>query len=294
MRAFVLAVLLILGALPSPAPAAEPPAAPGRLRIQTRDWLLLGGGVAAAGLGEFVLSPRTREVPPGGLDPAGIGIGWDRRSLGRTNTGARGGSDAFLAAAAMTPVLVFWSAAPGGGRMSAGLRGLRVQSEAVAVASGAALLLKDLVSRPRPFTYLPGRRRPPEPAYAPASDAAFESFPSGHSTLAWASSMSGVAWLATARPDLPARAHFAAGVLAGGLATTVSLLRVESGVHFPTDVAAGAALGAGSGVGVALLHAGPVPAGGSRGRAWRAGLSGVAAGIGLGLLLCPPTSPWIH
>ncbi len=106
--------------------------------------------------------------------------------------------------------------------------------------------------------------------------------------------MTAVGVLAARRPDLPPGVHFLNGVLAGGLATATSLLRVDAQAHFPTDVAAGAAIGTGAGLAVTLLHAGPPPAGARRGRAWAYELAGVGAGIALGFLVTPPTSPWIE
>ncbi len=94
------------------------------------------------------------------------------------------------------------------------------------LALGVAQLLADWVSRPRPYV-------------AHAADAhlfiarsADPSFPSDHATAAFAIA---VALLLR---------HRKAGILALGLAVLVSVGRVAVGTHYPTDVLAGAAIGA--------------------------------------------------
>ena len=103
---------------------------------------------------------------------------------------------------------------------------------------GLVLGAKHVVGRPRPYVNLPleartKRNRPPDPAEAHLS------FPSGHAgvsaALATSWSLSYPRWY----------------VIAPGAvwATGVALSRVYLGVHYPSDVLMGAALG----VGVALL-----------------------------------------
>ena len=76
------------------------------------------------------------------------------------------------------------------------------------------------------------------------------SFPSGHAALAFAAATS---YLAIARRErLPHRTRNAILLFSG--AVGVSVLRVAAGKHFPTDVAAGAALGAGVGWLVPAIH----------------------------------------
>jgi membrane-associated phospholipid phosphatase len=304
-----LAVALILGICadrvqaaenPAPAAAAEPAvtgdsasrAPDTRLRLSLRDAVVTGTGEALTVAG-LLLSPDLREVPQDGLSREEIRWGLDRRALDRPSRGALTASDLFRAGAMLYPAA-----------MSATTRGpdrlilaeaitLRAQAEAVLVATGITLLLKDLTSRPRPFTYAMQSDLPRGPFFDTSGEGAFASFPSGHAATAWASSMTAVGILATRRPDLSSGVHFLNGVLAGGLATTTSLLRIDAQAHFPTDVAAGAAVGAGAGLAVTLLHAGSPPAGTRRGRAWAYELAGVGAGVALGFLFTPPASPWI-
>src|SRR2546428_568532 len=77
-----------------------------------------------------------------------------------------------------------------------------------------------------------------------------ESLPSGHASLAFAAATS---YLVLARRQhLPHRTRNAILLYAG--AVGVSALRVAAGKHFPTDVAAGAALGSGIGWLSATVH----------------------------------------
>lgn len=104
--------------------------------------------------------------------------------------------------------------------------------------------LKVLVRRERPVMYT---------ADAPAALADkdnLQSFPSGHTALAFAAATS---YLVIAeRQKLPHRERNAF-LLYGG-AALVGTLRVVAGKHFPTDVLAGAALGSGMGWLVPTIH----------------------------------------
>jgi undecaprenyl-diphosphatase len=91
-------------------------------------------------------------------------------------------------------------------------------------ADSLSFLVKDVVHRPRPFD----AHRSIHPLYTVHSS----SFPAGHAATAFA----GAVLLAFVAPRL---APFALA-----LATLVAISRVYVGVHYPTDVLAGAALGA--------------------------------------------------
>ncbi len=109
----------------------------------------------------------------------------------------------------------------------------------------AALRLKVLVHRSRPVLYT---------AAAPAAESDpnnRRSFPSGHAALAFAAATSYT--VLAGRERLPHRTRNAVLLYAG--AVGISALRVAGGKHFPTDVAGGAALGAGIGWLVATIHA---------------------------------------
>lgn len=109
---------------------------------------------------------------------------------------------------------------------------------------GVTYALKNIVGRPRPYAALdslPARDR------GHMGDDVFDphSFPSGHTSMAFvvATSLS-----------LSYREWYVV-VPAATWATTMGLARIWHGVHYPTDVAAGAAVGIASGAAVHFLLA---------------------------------------
>ena len=98
--------------------------------------------------------------------------------------------------------------------------------------------LKRAVGRPRPYVH---RALTARSAHHPAADDRFTSFPSGHAALSAALATS---W---------SLSHPRWYVIGPGIvwATAVSLSRVHLGVHYPSDVLVGAALGTGLAV---LIH----------------------------------------
>ncbi len=93
--------------------------------------------------------------------------------------------------------------------------------------------LKIAVGRPRPYARLPGIASRSE-RYVPGAKGTFESFPSGHAALSFAQVTS---W---------SLSHPRWYVIAPGVAwaASVATSRVWLGVHHPSDVLAGAVLGA--------------------------------------------------
>jgi len=106
-------------------------------------------------------------------------------------------------------------------------------------------VLKAAVGRPRPYT-----RDPSQAERSHEPDAA-RSFPSGHASATAAASF-GAARIAhmsgSARPEV-------AYPIAGALTVAAGTLRVAAGVHYPSDVLAGAALGTTIGLVIPSLHA---------------------------------------
>lgn len=103
--------------------------------------------------------------------------------------------------------------------------GLLSLAAMIACALVTNVCLKNLVARPRPYTQVPGLAA----LIPPPSD---WSFPSGHATASFASA--GV-YLRT----LPRRYGIAALILA----VLVAFSRLYVGVHYPTDVIIGTAIG---------------------------------------------------
>ena len=115
----------------------------------------------------------------------------------------------------------------------------------------AAYALKELgkycFSRARPFLYYQVY-----PVEKIEKGDAFDSFPSGHATMAFAGAAFTSYVFATYHPNSVWRIPVT--VASYSLALTTALLRVASGNHFPTDVLSGALLGTLVGVGVPFLH----------------------------------------
>ncbi len=276
-------LISLLLSLPVPGRAGEPVSAD--WRPLPRDGLLLGSGLLLTGIGSL-LDAEVRAVPAAGFSREDISPAWDRRSLTPPDPDAHDASSVLLVGSGLWPAAVTALATPG---WRSQMRDRTVQAEAVFLTLGVTTLMKVLVARARPYTYFDGETRSRNPGYEADTEEAFLSFPSGHASLAWTSAASGVGILAATRPDLPWTTHFAAGAAGGGLATATALLRVEAGKHFPTDIAAGAALGAGIGIAVPLFRLEASP---GTGRARKAGMAGMAAGAVVAFLLTPPTSPF--
>ena len=182
----------------------------------------------------------------------------------------QGSKDIFLAIAIAAGLFLFWK----GGRRGR----LCVLMLVLIVASCDGLLcntVKHAVSRPRPFAVLPDVRRPgsrpqsgnsmpvtaPTPVPAKTAPAnANNSMPSSHAANWFAATMIlFVYYRRSWRFTLPA-------------ALLVSFSRIYNGVHYPSDVCAGALLGAGYAVAAMWAMQSLWQWGGSRWmpRAWRA------------------------
>ncbi len=114
------------------------------------------------------------------------------------------------------------------------------------LAFGAASLLKIAVPRDRPYMYFDF---PP----AQAATEGNESFPSRHSAMAFSAVAFNSTLFALRYPDSPYRVPVTVASYALALATAA--LRVGSGNHFLSDVAAGALIGTVSGVVIPLIFA---------------------------------------
>jgi membrane-associated phospholipid phosphatase len=117
------------------------------------------------------------------------------------------------------------------------------------LAVGAALGLKKVFGRPRPYRALPAVRSR-SARYEQGREGRFpEAFPSGHAAGSFALATS----LSLSHPE----AYVVAPAAAGAALSSVS--RLWLGVHYPSDVLAGALLGAGLAVGVHVLRGAITP-----------------------------------
>ncbi len=110
---------------------------------------------------------------------------------------------------------------------------------------GAKEILKYAVNRDRPYLYYDN---PPQEK----EDDWHKSFPSGHTTLAFATAAFTAYTFSEYNPESNWRIPVTAGVYT--LAFTTAALRIISGSHFMTDVLMGAAMGSLIGFAVPWLH----------------------------------------
>lgn len=218
-----------------------PVAAPAQVSgpVYTSGWqdaaaILAGGGLALAAM--RVVPPATPCAP---CDPASL-PGIDAWVVGANSSAARAGSNVLVVSVVAGSALASVS----------GLDHERARGNAAVLvnaavwSTAASEWLKIAFHRSRPVLYTADA-----PAAADDPDNR-ESLPSGHTTLAFATA---TAYAVMAeRQHLPHAGRNTALLYIG--ATGVAALRVAGGKHFPTDVLAGAALGAGVGWLTARLH----------------------------------------
>jgi membrane-associated phospholipid phosphatase len=192
------------------------------------------GAAFAADMGRSTCAPM--------CDPAGIGeLG--RQFAGRWDRDWKLVSDVSLAG---TLGIGLVSLVVDGGIVPGLVDGV-VVAEAAMVTTGIAMVLKVSVARSRPYMY--GEEAPLD--LREGRDGG-QSFPSNHVALCAAMTTSLFSVLRTRHPGSPwPWLSLGVGTIATGF---VGAGRVLSGKHFPTDVLAGAALGAAVGLIIPALH----------------------------------------
>src|SRR5881296_4072902 len=207
-----------------------------------------GDAASVVAAGVVALIPEATKLPKSGpscgstapCDPASL-PGIDRSALHTFSGPASTASTVLLAGVAGFAGL----ASLDGATVDAARGHAAVLANSLAWTFATTEWLKVLVHRSRPVLYT---------AAAPAAESDpnnRRSFPSGHAALAFAAATSYT--VLAGRERLPHRTRNAVLLYAG--AVGISALRVAGGKHFPTDVAGGAALGAGIGWLVATIHA---------------------------------------
>lgn len=249
---------------------------------RTRDLTLGALGVGAMSVGLFS-SPDVTQVPDAGLDPTSIRFGMDRDIIGNRSTSAEHASDWARNAALLMPWAMAALTGPEGDRWHAmGARTL-LYAETFSISLGLTMVTKVLLSRPRPFAYLPSADRPEDGHYDPSRERAFLSMPSGHTSAAWTASGLSMTEYLLYRPEATWVERAAVGVFGGALGASTAALRVRAGQHFPSDVLVGSALGLASGITFPVLHRGSHPLPSTE--AWLQMSGGMVVGTVLGVLL---------
>jgi membrane-associated phospholipid phosphatase len=226
--------------------AAAGPACPQNAPLRFDARLLPSGGVlaatAAVALAPAIFASHLPHATCAPCDPSGLTF-LDRGTVGNVRAGAAMASDVALFATG--GAAGFLLAAESRADLGVVREDLTVLSQAVGTASALTNWSKVVFHRPRPYRYVSG---------AAGSGGAAESglsFPSGHTSAAFAAAFA--YWSIQARRGTAA-AKAPKIVTLVALATATGVLRVVARKHFPTDVLAGAALGAAVGWTVPRLY----------------------------------------
>ncbi|MCP4574367.1 MAG: phosphatase PAP2 family protein [bacterium] len=234
--------MIILMAALAWAPAAAQETYPYELD-NGREAALVGAGGAVFLIGALVEAHAPADAGSVG-DPATVPA-LDRTASRRWSPAANRVSDRLVNAQMLAP-LALTVTGPGrerGGRLAV------MYAETMLLNTGTTYALKRIFGRPRPFVF---NDDPRIPGALRNSTTAYRSFPSGHSANAFASMVFFATTFERLHPDSGARGWVWGGCLAA--ATTTGLLRYTAGRHYPTDILAGALVGAAAGWLVPHLH----------------------------------------
>jgi membrane-associated phospholipid phosphatase len=200
----------------------------------------LGASGASVVLGGLLLRTLT-SPPPLPLDAARV-FAPDRMLMAPYAHAPDLASDLALAACIALPAVCLIGSDPGDAATL-----VAMYAETMALAQGLKEIMKATLPRYRPYMY-----QQDPPAELLGDKDRFASFPSGHTTMVFASA----AYLASVFAAYHANSRLTVPLVAGGiaLAGVTAGLRIAAGQHFVTDVLVGAALGSLCGVVVPLLH----------------------------------------
>ncbi len=204
------------------------------------DGALLLGGVGSAALTELLLQSDSPALPGTG-DMSAVNP-FDRLAVFPYSEGLDITSSVLQYSCVSVPVM-FAFFLPVDSMAEIGV----VYSEALSWAFFMKNILKYLIPRDRPYVYS-GLM----PAPGSASADWNRSFPSGHSTIAFTAATCSLFFFNTYFPSSPYLLAF--GIANYTAAALTAAFRVGSGMHFMTDVAAGAIIGIACGYFIPLIH----------------------------------------
>ena len=231
---------------------------------------VLGSTAAIFGLGLWADQGYTPMTPEeiARLDPTTINR-FDRGATGRWSPGAAKASDIMLYTTMAAPISL--TVTDQGSRQAGTLAVMHL--ETLLLQGGLTYLSKSLFVRTRPYVY---NDNPDIPLELKMGKTSRQSFYSGHTSSAFASMVFLASVFERLYPDSDARGWVWGGCLTA--AATTGYLRYAAGRHYPTDILAGAAMGAFVGYIVPSLHEfeaeGPGTSGsGKSGRSMTLGIS---------------------
>ena len=232
---------LAIGVEPAEAQSARP------YELDTRRDLAMsavGLGVLAVG---FAVQSNIQPLTPQeieALDPADVN-GFDRSATKKWSPTASHASDVLVMTALVSPVVF---SVVGTEQEDVATLGV-MYAQTLALENGVVQLLKGTTERTRPYAYNDDPEVPEEKKLRTSTR---KSFPSGHASNAFAAAVFLGTTYSRLHPESSARKWVWAGSLAA--ASGVGYLRYRAGKHYPTDVIAGAAIGAAFGFLVPKLH----------------------------------------
>jgi membrane-associated phospholipid phosphatase len=249
------------------------PRSPVRVRPVLDLTLTIGAAAPTLGLGLWVEPGLPDARPRPGTTPEVARI--DRIALGRYEPAPDVASDVLLAAAVIGPVVYHaieagvrrrgWSPLRGRGFLVRWGTDLLILAQTAAINALLTEVLKAAIHRPRPYAYLTPEDVDPslrdELMADQTATSADWSFPSGHTSAAFAVTTAGATLLTL---EMLGRSRWAialAWIGGVGVSSSVAVLRVAAGRHFPSDVITSALLGSAIGATVPLAHWRPTPAG---------------------------------
>lgn len=217
--------------------------------IPAWDYPALGVGISAAGLAYL----RERDIARNAIDPSAysrkdIPI-FDRWAIGPYSQPLSIASDVLIGMEGLAPALMTGCEFGRGEESFAeAWRDAVIYGEVVAYASAFSLYSKTFLVHPRPLVFTDNA-----PQSERTSGDSRSGFFSEHTTGAFAAAVFTGYTFALKHPESPWIPWVWGGSL--GTATTIGALRVASGKHFPSDVLAGAAVGALVGYAIPRMHA---------------------------------------
>lgn len=211
----------------------------------TKDAILFGGGILLSGsdlILDNVLEINRQEYDGRAYDKNDVNF-IDRKLMHSYSEGRDKAADFLLAGTMLTPALLAAT------DRNQWFTCATMYAETLLIANGIKELAKLAVTRPRPYMYYEAEGWPKDDV--DEGDWA-NSFPSGHSTMAFAGASFTSYTFASFFPD--SKWKIPVTVLSYSMATGVAALRLSSGNHFLTDVLAGACIGSAAGILVPFLH----------------------------------------
>ena len=202
-------------------------------------------GLALAGAAAAFIEPHVPACLPDACEPPASMNAIDRRVLGYHSTTVHTAADITVAALLVAPHLV--NLAVTRNEKNAWLEDLVISMQSVLVAQAFTQLTKAAVDRYAPIVY--DERVPIEER---TSKDALGSFWSGHTATAFSAATSFAVSYWLRNPRDPWRWVVLATLESAAL--SVGFMKIRAGYHYPTDIFAGALVGASGGVLVPMLH----------------------------------------